>query len=89
MLHGEPPLHITPLEEGGDDDQVMSEPGELEMGAGGPAVEFQESYPGAELQLDTPADLTEDRSLDRDHDQEQVKAQDNLVMKAKRKPDQS
>lgn len=61
MLHGEPPLHITPLEEGGDDDQVMSEPaGELERGAGGPAVEIQVRYPGAELQLDIPADLTED-----------------------------
>lgn len=42
MLHGEPPLHITPLEGGGDDDQVVSEPaGELERGAGGPAVEVQ------------------------------------------------
>lgn len=60
MLHGEPPLHITPLEEGGDDDHVMSEPGELERAAGGPAVEIQVRYPGAELQLDIPADLTED-----------------------------
>lgn len=56
MLHGEPPLHITPLEEGGDD------AGELQRGARGPAVENQVRYPGAELQLDIPryADLTED-----------------------------
>lgn len=84
MLHGEPPLHITPLEEGGDDDQVVSEPaGELERGTRGPAVEIQVRYPGAELQIDIPADLAEDRSLDQDHDREQVKDQDNLFMQAK------